>query len=144
MFCASLMYTVLPPAPLQRSFVTMPSAAATTGVPRGARMSIAAWMWPLRFAVNESRNAARSTPVTGMIMDCGGHAAAPDDCGHAAGGTAWPAPFGGSGGTDAPRRGCEGMAVAVWRKRRHGRRTPCELADDRDSDQREKSWGRLA
>jgi len=54
------------PAPLKRSFVTMPSEAERTGVPRGARMSMAAWMWPLRLARNESRSAARSMPVTGM------------------------------------------------------------------------------
>src|SRR5229473_2911227 len=62
---------VNPPASLVKSFWIGPSTAANTGVPRGARMSIAWCRWPARPSLNEGRNCPAVTPATGMMIAAG-------------------------------------------------------------------------
>src|SRR5438094_10618329 len=56
---------VSPPGTLVKSFWTTPSSTASTGVPRGARMSIASCTRPPRISLKLSRSWLASTPCTG-------------------------------------------------------------------------------
>ena len=55
---------VRPPCLLVNSFSMRPSSTATTGVPRGARMSMASWTWPVRPSAKLSRSVLRSMPAS--------------------------------------------------------------------------------
>src|ERR1700730_7775833 len=55
-----------PPCTLLKSLATVPSTAATTGVPRGARMSIAScWRLPPRVSAKLSFKSGMCAPSTG-------------------------------------------------------------------------------
>src|SRR6478672_13939262 len=64
---------VIPPATLSKNFATLPDAAATTGVPPGAGISIASCERPLaRAAEKVSVSLSLPTPRTGTISPCAG------------------------------------------------------------------------